>query len=78
MMASADIPHGEARERSMDIVRERTDLSDRANERSSVKTPRGSTICNRAAPDEDGAMGVSLSGLMFLSLEVSSWRILQS
>jgi hypothetical protein len=30
MMASADIPHGEARERSMDIVRARTDLSDRA------------------------------------------------
>jgi predicted TIM-barrel fold metal-dependent hydrolase len=30
IMASADIPHGEARERSMDIVRERTDLSERA------------------------------------------------
>lgn len=28
MMASADIPHGEARERSMDIVRERPDLSE--------------------------------------------------
>jgi predicted TIM-barrel fold metal-dependent hydrolase len=28
MMASADIPHGEARERSMDVVRERKDLSE--------------------------------------------------
>jgi hypothetical protein len=30
MMASADIPHGEARERSMDIVRGRTDVSETA------------------------------------------------
>lgn len=30
MMASADIPHGEARERSMNIVSERNDLSERA------------------------------------------------
>jgi predicted TIM-barrel fold metal-dependent hydrolase len=33
VMASADIPHGEARERSMEIVRERTDLSDRAKKK---------------------------------------------
>ena len=26
MMASADIPHGEARERSMDTLRDRSDL----------------------------------------------------
>ena len=37
MMASADISHGEARERSMDIVRERADLWDRATERFTVK-----------------------------------------
>ena len=30
MMASADMPHGEARDRAMDIVRERADLSERA------------------------------------------------
>jgi predicted TIM-barrel fold metal-dependent hydrolase len=30
MMASADIPHGEARERSMDVVRARSDLSESA------------------------------------------------
>ena len=30
MIASADIPHGEARERPMDIVRDRSDLSERA------------------------------------------------
>jgi predicted TIM-barrel fold metal-dependent hydrolase len=30
MMASADIPHGEARERSMEIVRGRTDVSEAA------------------------------------------------
>jgi predicted TIM-barrel fold metal-dependent hydrolase len=29
MMASADIPHGEARERSLDVIRERSDLSER-------------------------------------------------
>jgi predicted TIM-barrel fold metal-dependent hydrolase len=28
MMASADMPHGEARDRAMDIVRQRTDLSE--------------------------------------------------
>lgn len=28
MMVSADMPHGEAREGSMDIIRERTDLPD--------------------------------------------------
>jgi predicted TIM-barrel fold metal-dependent hydrolase len=30
VMASADIPHGEARERSMDVVRARSDLSESA------------------------------------------------
>ena len=33
MMASADIPHGEARERSMDIIRERPDLSETAKKK---------------------------------------------
>jgi predicted TIM-barrel fold metal-dependent hydrolase len=33
MMASADIPHGEARERSMDVVRARSDLSERAKKK---------------------------------------------
>jgi predicted TIM-barrel fold metal-dependent hydrolase len=33
MMAAADIPHGEAREHSMDIVRKRSDLSERARQK---------------------------------------------
>jgi predicted TIM-barrel fold metal-dependent hydrolase len=33
MMAAADIPHGEAREHSMDIVRQRSDLSERARQK---------------------------------------------
>jgi hypothetical protein len=45
MMASADIPHGEARERSMDIAR--ADGSVRPGQkRSSVRTPKVSTIYN--------------------------------
>ena len=42
MMASADIPHGEARERSMDVVRGRSDLSEPVRERSLAKMPRDS------------------------------------
>ena len=33
MMASADIPHGEARERSMDTLRDRSDLSERTKKK---------------------------------------------
>jgi predicted TIM-barrel fold metal-dependent hydrolase len=32
MMVFADIPHGEARERSMDIICERTDLTEKVKE----------------------------------------------